>query len=152
MILSNHELRLTNSKKMFSQADSEQLQFPSPQPSRAALSSINVASAFHNHVVSNKLLQPRNASHRLEPESSVNNQDGQFRVENRRAKPKIVKNVQDQGNIFFSQQANIANSSQKRHRRDVSSQGFNNYKHFESTNKEPTGDPANFTFFKERAN
>lgn len=46
-----------------------------------------------------------------------------FRVENRRAKPKIVQNLNDQGNAFFSKQANILNTSHKRHRRGVSSPG-----------------------------
>ena len=47
-----------------------------------------------------------------------------FRVENRRARPKIVqKNVLDQGTAFFSKQANILNTSHKRHRRGVSSPG-----------------------------
>ena len=47
-----------------------------------------------------------------------------FRVENRRARPKIVQNVHmDQGNQFFSKQANILNTSHKRHRRGVSSPG-----------------------------
>jgi hypothetical protein len=118
-------LRLTNSKKLFSQEGRETAQpsFPTPQPNRSALSSVSVASAFHNHVLSNKLLQPRNVTHRLDFDSSAltNKMDNQFRIENRRAKPKIVKNVQDQGNIFFSQQATFANSSQKRSRRDVSS-------------------------------
>ena len=46
-----------------------------------------------------------------------------FRVENRRARPKIVQNLNDQGNAFFSKQANILNTSHKRHRRGVSSPG-----------------------------
>ena len=50
--------------------------------------------------------------------SSINSS---FRVENRRARPKIVQNVVDQGNAFFIKQANILNTSHKRHRRGVSS-------------------------------
>ena len=46
-----------------------------------------------------------------------------FRVENRCARPKIVQNVIDQGNAFFSKQANILNTSHKRHRRGVTSPG-----------------------------
>lgn len=42
-------------------------------------------------------------------------------MENRRARPKIVQNVVDQGNAFFIKQANILNTSHKRHRRGVSS-------------------------------
>jgi len=44
-----------------------------------------------------------------------------FRVENRRARPKIVKNVNDRGNKFFANQAHMASSSQKRHRRGLNS-------------------------------
>jgi len=58
---------------------------------------------------------------RLKQEHSVHN--GSFRVENRRARPKIVQNVLDLGNAFFSKQASILNSSQKHHRRGVSSPG-----------------------------
>ena len=43
-----------------------------------------------------------------------------FRVENRRARPKIVQNVIDQGNAFFSKQANILHTSQKRQLRGIS--------------------------------
>ena len=46
--------------------------------------------------------------------SSVDQITNAFRVENRRARPKIVQNVNDQGNAFFSKQANIINTSQKR--------------------------------------
>lgn len=75
----------------------------------------------------------------------------QFRVENKRARPKIVKNVQDQGNLFFSQQAN--NSAQLRRREFKGSNG--NIQVFEVTMTKLGGgnqDPANFTFFKERLN
>ena len=34
--------------------------------------------------------------------SSNQTNDTSFRVENRRARPKIIKNVADRGNIFFS--------------------------------------------------
>ena len=54
----------------------------------------------------------------------VSTLNSSFRVENRRARPKIVsKGVGDQGNQFFSKQANILNTSHKRHRRGVSSPG-----------------------------
>ena len=80
--------------------------------------------------------------------------NSQFRVENRRAHPKIVnvKNCQDQGNMFFSQQANFLNSSQKRHRREVVSQGkFGNFHVQVEVFPEENKDPANFTFYKERS-
>lgn len=86
-----------------------------------------------------------------------------FRVENRRARPMIIKNSVDRGTMFFSQQANSISSSQhNRRRREIASQGN---KHAGSSMAKPVDFPApsfeapansntdqyNFTFFKERA-
>ena len=92
----------------------------------------------------------------------MNSPNTSFRVENRRARPKIAKNVTDRGNMFFSQQANILNSSQKRHRRQIASQGneFCLKQHMNSSiiheqdpdnsTFESNKDQFNFTFFRER--
>jgi len=87
-------------------------------------------------------------------------------VENRKARPKIVQNAFDQGTAFFSKQANILNSSQKRHRRGVSSPGteflfLNSNEHIlnqsailhtdhKKISSVEDRDQFNFTFFKER--
>ena len=127
-----------------------------------------------NSTLSNPTIGDRQASHRTdEPNQSSqvifqsNNSPNttSFRVENRRARPKIAKNIADRGNMFFSQQANILNSSQKRHRRQIASQGAD----FSVMNKkdninaslthdrdpdpltfESNKDQFNFTFFRER--
>ena len=65
----------------------------------------------------NSMLQHQN-SLSSEP---INNTS--FRVENRRAKPKIIKNPADRGNIFFVKQSSNVNSQQKQHRRQIASQG-----------------------------
>lgn len=107
----------------------------------------------------------KQASHRTDEQNhnaQVQSPNTSFRVENRRARPKIAKNVTDRGNMFFSQQANILNSSQKRHRRQIASQGneFCLKQHMNSSiihEKDPENstfesnkDQFNFTFFRER--
>ena len=56
------------------------------------------------------------------PQSPSSNQSFRVNVENRRARPKIVKTSQDHGNMFFIQQANsLKNSSQISQRKDIAS-------------------------------
>lgn len=56
------------------------------------------------------------------PQSPESNQSFRINVENRRARPKIVKTSHDHGNIFFAQQANsLKNSSQIGQRKDLAS-------------------------------
>lgn len=56
------------------------------------------------------------------PQSPQSNQSFRINVENRRARPKIVKTSHDHGNIFFAQQANsLKNSSQIGQRKDLAS-------------------------------
>ena len=84
----------------------------------------------------------------LQHQSSIGSQGSQntsFRVENRRARPKIIKNVVDRGNIFFSKQANMVDSSQKRHRTQIASQGaeFSMVSANDQINNKTTIDPEN---------
>lgn len=54
------------------------------------------------------------------PQSPSSNKGFRMNVENRRARPKIVKASQDHGNMFFIQQANsMKNSSQIPQRKDM---------------------------------
>ena len=68
------------------------------QPTHRTDGNNSVSQFHHNHSNS----QGANVLHQA---------NSSFRVENRRARPKIIQNVVDQGNAFFSKQANILNTS-----------------------------------------
>ena len=126
-----------------------------------------VSNFHHNH--------SKSQGHAVGQQPQQHVLNSSFRVENRRARPKIVQNVVDQGNAFFSKQASIINSSHKCHRRMVSSPGteflflnkneniLNNSAIVQRESKLQVGpdgqeaasaaadrDQFNFTFFKER--
>ena len=66
-----------------------------------------------NLVIQDQQTQRSDASNNISHfhANSAGYNHGSFRVENRRARPKIVQNVVDQGNAFFSKQASILHTS-----------------------------------------
>ena len=79
---------------------------------------MNNAGGYHG----DKVYVPASSQHQHGPQSPQSNQSfhANTNVENRRARPKIVKTSHDHGNMFFIQQANsLKNSSQIAQRKDI---------------------------------